>query len=103
MLHILHCSCSTALVTDVTCSPHVVLRLLVIDQHLTILAIPVRFLVGDLHDCKDRVALLEYDVHLLQRAVGGFRVEEIDHGDNEGVDDGEDDICLISNGTEANC
>jgi hypothetical protein len=33
--------------------------------------------------------LLEDAVHLFKGAVGGFRVEEIDARNDEGVDDGE--------------
>lgn len=42
--------------------------------------------------------LVEDLIHLLERSVGGLWVEEVDAGDDESIEDGEDDICLVANG-----
>jgi len=46
------------------------------------------------------VRKLEDDIDLLERAEGGFRVEEVNQGDDGEVCDGEDDPCTIGNALE---
>ena len=59
--------------------------ILVLDKHLTILTISMRFFLCDLDDCEDGIAFGEDGVHLFEGAVGGFRVEEVDDWEDEGV------------------
>ena len=80
------------------------LRLLITNQQLPIPPIPSRFLPRNFHDlnprpkpvsvCRGRFA--EDGVHFFEGAVGGFGVEEVDDGEDEGVDYGEDDVGFIS-------
>lgn len=70
--------------------------LLVVHQQLPVLAIPARLDLGLVHHSKDALPavghLVEDAVHLLERAVRRLRVEEVDTGHHEGVDDGKDDV-----------
>lgn len=84
------------------------LCILIINQHISILIISVRFLLRDLDDLEAaldtapdtrtglgaRVGFDEDQIHLFERAVGCFRVEEVDDGEDECVDNGEDDLKL---------
>ena len=78
--------------------------LFVLNQQLSLLPVPSRLLLrhpDNLDPRQDpvtihRSSLPEDSIHLFKGAVCGFRVEEVDRGDDEGVDDGEDHICLVS-------
>ncbi len=89
------------------------LGLIIIDQHLSILPEPPRLLLRRLHH-REHIARLRKDaIHLLQGPVGGFGVEEIHDGDDEGVSvekrslveevgqegsdshNSKDDVCLV--------
>ena len=59
-------------------APAVLVRLLVVDEQLAVLAVAARLVARDLDDGEDGVALVEDGVHFLERAVGGFGVEEVD-------------------------
>ena len=64
------------------------------------LIIPMGLPPGDPDGVEDGTALPEDDVHLLEAAVGGFGVEEVDGGEDEGVDDGEDDVGPVADARE---
>lgn len=91
-----------------TCPGHsrmspVVIRLIIVDEKRTVLVIALRLLLGNLDDVKgalEAVALLENLVHLLQGPIGCLRIEEVDTGYHEGVDDGKDDVRLVADVVE---
>lgn len=60
-------------------------RLLVINEKLSLLTIPSRFIVGDFHNGEVGAAFAKDAVHFFKGAVCGFWVEEIDGGKYEGV------------------
>ena len=64
------------------------------------LIIPMRLPSRNPHGIKDTAALPENHIHLLETAIRRLRVEEVDGGENGGVDDGEDDICLVPDARE---
>lgn len=66
-------------------SDRMFLRLLIVDQRLALAAKPARFRSSDAHNREARVAFAEDGVHLLEAAAGGFGIEEVDDGDDEGV------------------
>ena len=72
-------------ITEHTSPPRMLLRLLVIDEKLSLLTIPSRFIAGDFHDGEVGAAFVEDAVHFFQGAVCGFGVEEVDGGEYEGV------------------
>ena len=76
------------------------LGVLIVDEQLAVLAVPLWLIVRNADDGEDALALAEDAVHLLERAVGGFGIEEVDAGHDEGVDDGEDDVGLVTDGRE---
>lgn len=47
-------------------------------------------------DVEDRCCFGEDGVHLFEGAVGGFGVEEVDYGDYEGIDYGEDYVGFVA-------
>lgn len=59
---------------------------------VAVLVVSERLLDGDLDHVEYVRALLEDAVHLLQRTVASFWEEEVDDREDEGVDDGEDDL-----------
>ena len=61
------------------------LRFLVVDEELSLLAIAPRLITGDFHEGEVGVAFAEDGVHFFQGAVCGFRVEEVDDWEDEGV------------------
>jgi hypothetical protein len=61
------------------------LSLIVVDKQLSILSVAARLLASTLDDGEDRVCLAEDGVHLLQRAIGGFWIKEVDDWNDEGV------------------
>ena len=65
--------------------PSMLLRLLVVDEQFSLLAIPSWFITGDFHDGEVGVAFAEDAIHLFQRAVCGFRVEEVNDWEYEGI------------------
>lgn len=73
------------LMRNVTRASLMLLRLLVVDEQFTVLAIPTGFFLGDSHNREDGMRLVEDRVHFFEGSVGGFGVEEVDHGDDEGV------------------
>lgn len=79
------------------------LRLIVSDKQLAILAITPRQLLSganDVYVAPQSVAFVEDGVHLLQGPVRGLRVEEVHGRDHERVDHGEDDVGLVSDVVE---
>lgn len=76
------------------------LRLQIVDQQLTVLSVASGLVVRNADDVEDIRRLVEDLVHLLERAVRGLGVEEVDAGDDEGVDDGEDDVGLVADCVE---
>lgn len=69
---------------------------IVVDEQLSVLAEPPWFLSRHLDNGEDRVCLVENTIHLLKRAIGRLRIEKVDDGDDEGVNDGKDDVSLIA-------
>jgi hypothetical protein len=61
------------------------LRVLVINEELAVLAESVGLVAGDGDDVENAGTLLEDSVHLFEGSVGCFRVEEVDHWKDEGV------------------
>lgn len=76
------------------------LRIIVTDKQLAILSVTSGHLVGDLDDVEDACCFVEDFVHFFEGAVGGFWVEEVDAGDDEGVDYSEDDVGLVADCVE---
>lgn len=68
-----------------TCAAQMFFRLVVVDEQLSVLSVAARLLASVLYDVENGGCLAENGVHFLQGAVGGFRVEKVDHGDDEGV------------------
>lgn len=60
-------------------------RFFVPDEKFAFLAVALRLLLCDLDDGEDAVAFAEDRVHLLERAICRFGIEEPDTGENEGV------------------
>lgn len=75
---LLHISYATNMMEMLVC-------LGVIDEQFSILAVATGFLARNPDNRPDGFGLVEDCVHFFQRAVGGFRVEEVDHGEDEGV------------------
>lgn len=74
------------------------------DEELSVLAVLVRLNLCLADDGKGALPagdLVEDDVHLLEGSEGGFGVEEVDGGDHDGVDDGEDEVGLPLDVVEA--
>lgn len=59
------------------------------DQKFSVTAVAAGFIPRDADDREDGVALAEDGVHLFQRTVLGFWVEEVDYWDDEGVAEGD--------------
>lgn len=76
----------------------------VIHQQLAVLAVAPRLHLGLVHDLEHALPagldVVEDTIHLLETAVRRLRVEEVDRGHHEGVDDGEDDVGLVADGVE---
>lgn len=70
---------------NMTSTAQVIFRLSVIDEQLTILAVAARLISCNLDKVPNRCGLVEDVVHLLQRTVGGLRVEEVDDGEDKSV------------------
>jgi len=60
-------------------------RLLIVDQHLSILVIPTGLFLCNADDGEDRLSLLENTVHFLERSIRGFGIEEVDDGEDKGI------------------
>lgn len=89
------------LLGDMTGAAEMLFSILVVDEELAFLAVAVRLVAGHRDDVEDAGGLLENSIHLLQGSVGGLGVEEIDNGEDEGVDDRKDDVGSISNVLES--
>lgn len=61
------------------------LGLLVVDQHLAVLAISMRFFLGHPHHIEHTRRVVEDGVHFFERPICRFGIEEIYHGYNECV------------------
>ena len=44
--------------------------------------------------------LAEYDINFFEGAVGGLRVDEVDDGEDEGIDYSEDHVGFVADGGE---
>lgn len=77
----------------------------ILDENFTVLAITSWSVLRGLNDCEPALestgCVSEDCVHLFERSICGFRVEEIDDWEDEGIDDSEDDVCLVSDRCEA--
>lgn len=81
----------------------VLVRLLVLDEQLAVLAVAAGFAAGDAHDAEPALgpgSLVEDGVHLLERAVRRLGVEEVDGRHHEGVDDGEYCVRVVADGVK---
>jgi hypothetical protein len=70
-------------------------RIIIVDQKLAILAEPVGLGLGNVNDIKgatQAMHVVENLVHLLERATGCLRVEEVHTRYHEGIDDGKDHV-----------
>ena len=85
ILHVLRTTFIFACTHDACHSYGMLSRFFVLDEHLSFLAISLRRFLGNSDDIEDGCGLAEDGVHLLQGAVGGFGVEEVDDGEHEGV------------------
>jgi hypothetical protein len=56
---------------------HMLLRLLIINQHFPIFTIPPTSLCGNFHDREYRFCLLEDDIHFFEGPICDFRKEDI--------------------------
>jgi len=75
---------------------------LVVDEQFSVLAEAARQLIRHLDDIEPTGGLVEDFVHLLERTVSGFWVEEVDDWEDEStVDDCEDDVCLVTDCCES--
>ena len=63
----------------------VLLRVLVVDEKLTVLAIPTGLIARHRHEVEDRRRLVEDRVHLLQRPIRRLRVEEVHSGEDHEI------------------
>lgn len=81
----------------------VLVGLVVGDEELAVAAVAAGLAAGDADDVEEAlgaVHLVEDGVHLLEGAVRRLRVEEVHARHDEGVDHGEDDVCLVSDVVE---
>lgn len=63
--------------------------------------VPSRLILGHLDDIEHVRSLAEGRIHLFERAVGGFRVKEVDRGKHGRLYDCEDDIRLVADGRKS--
>lgn len=89
------------LLGDMTGAAQMLFGILVVDEELSVLAVAVRLVAGNRDDVEDAGRILEDSVHLLQGPVGGLGIEEINDGEDEGVDDRKDDVGLVSDVLES--
>lgn len=85
-------------------SMRLVIDLINRDEELSVLAILMRLnlcLADDGEGTLPTGDLVEDDVHFLEGSEGGLGVEEVDSGDHDGVDDGEDEVGLPLDVVEA--
>lgn len=80
------------LLGDVTGAAEMLLGILVVDEELTVFAVAVGLVASNRNNVEDIGGLLEDDIHLLKRSVGGLGIEEVDDREDESVDNGEDDV-----------
>ena len=71
--------------SDNATSTSSLIRVVVVDEQLAIFAVPSGLAICNANHSKYRLALVEDGVHLFQRAVGGFRVEKVNHGKDKSV------------------
>lgn len=57
----------------------------VVDEQFSVLAITAGLFAGNFDHRPDRLCLAENGIHLFQRTVGRFRIEEVDNGEDERV------------------
>lgn len=85
MVLVLHHNSTCGTTGDDTHATEMFLRLVVVDEQLSVLSETAGLVASTLYDVEDGGCLAEDGVHFLQGAVGSFRVEKVDHGDDEGV------------------
>merc|ERR1712093_103421 len=85
-----------------TMPPPMLVRLLILDQQLSILIEPARLIPGLLDSRQNRLRLHEDVVHLFEGSIGSLGVEEVDDREDECIDYGKDDIGLIADAIECN-
>jgi hypothetical protein len=82
------------------------LRTLIVNQQLTMLAIPSRLLTRHLDDAEVtrdalHLVVVEYGVHFLERTIGGLGVEEVDAGDHKGIYGSKDGVCVVGDAVKS--
>lgn len=104
LINILHAPTPRLIMRHASRTRSMFLRILIINKQLTILAIPSRLVPCNSHDVEpagqSAFGLAEDVVDFLEGAVGGFRVEEVDDGENESVYYGEDYVGFVADGAE---
>lgn len=73
------------LLGDVAEASSVLVRLFVVDEKLSVLAVATGLFACDAYEVEDRRCLVEDGVHLLKRAICGFGVEEVHDGEDHKV------------------
>ena len=71
--------------TSGTHNTFMLIGILVIDEQLTMFAVPARLLPSNTDHVKDGGCLVENDVHLFERSAGSFGKEEVSYGDDDEV------------------
>lgn len=59
--------------------------ILIVYDQLAVFTVPAGLFFGDLDSVVPTCTLAEDGVHFLERAVGRFRIVEVDHWDDEGI------------------
>lgn len=54
------------------------------------------------YDIEVRRRFAENAVHFFEGAVGSLGIEKVDHGEDEGINDSEDNVGLVFDGGESN-
>lgn len=70
---------------DIASATQMLLGIFVVDEKLAVLAVAVGLVTGGRDHIENARCLVEDCVHLLQGAVCGFRVEEVNNGEDECV------------------
>lgn len=73
------------LLRDETSATKIFFGVLVVDEKFAVLTIAVGLVASDGDSIEYAVGLVEDRVHLFKRAVGSFRIEEVDNREDEGV------------------
>lgn len=73
------------LISDTTLAASMKICILVVDENIAIFVVAMWLSSGDTDDLEDVVGLLEDKIHLLQRSIGCFGIEEVDSWENGSI------------------